>query len=58
MNAVPSMAVKEHQVLDPRVGGQAVHEVQLCHRGAAPASLLGVEFANAHESPCVRLLGE
>ena len=58
MDAVPPMPVEEHQVLDPRIVRQSIDEIQLRHRRAASASLLRVEFANAHESPCARLLGE
>ena len=58
MNAVPSMPVEEHQVLDPRIVRQSVDEVELRDGRAGAASLLGIEFANAHESSCARLLGE
>ena len=58
MDAVPSMSVEEHQVLDPRIVGQPVHEVELSDRRAGAAPLLGIEFANPHESSCARLLGE
>jgi hypothetical protein len=58
MDAVPSMPVEEHQVLDPRIVRQSVDEVQLSNRRPAAASLLGIEFANAHESSCARLLCE
>jgi hypothetical protein len=52
------MPVEEHQVLDPRIVGQPVDEEELGDRRAAAASLLRIEFANAHESSSARLLGE
>ena len=58
MDAIPSMPVEEHQVLDPWIVRQSVDEIQLCDRRSAPASLLRVELANAHESSSARLLGE
>ncbi len=58
MDAVPSMAVEEHQVLDPRIVGQPVDQVELSDGRPGSASLLGIKFANAHESSCARLLGE
>lgn len=57
MDAVPTMPVEEHQVLDPGVVRQTVNEVELCDRGAASTPFLGVEFANPHEWLCARLLG-
>jgi hypothetical protein len=44
------MPVEEHQVLDPRIVGQPVDEIELSDRRPTAASLLGIEFANAHES--------
>lgn len=58
MDAIPAMSVEEHQVLDPWIVRQSVDEIQLCDRRSAPASLLRVELANAHESSSPRLLGE
>ncbi len=56
MNAVPSMPVEEHQVLDPRILRQAVDQIELGDSRSGPAPLLGVEFANPHESSSARLL--
>jgi hypothetical protein len=58
MDAIPSMPVEEHQVLNPRVVRQAVNEVELRDRCTAPTSLLGIECADPHESPCAGLLAE
>jgi hypothetical protein len=58
MDAIPPMPVEEHQVLDPRVVRQPVNEIQLGDGRAAPTSLLGIECANPHESPCAGLLVE
>jgi hypothetical protein len=58
MDAIPSMPVEEHQVLDPRVVRQPVNEIELRDCSAAPTSLLGIECANPHESPCAGLLAE
>jgi hypothetical protein len=58
MEAVPAMPVEEHQVLDRGIVRQSVYEVELRDGGAAATPFLGVEFSNAHEWPCARLLGD
>ena len=56
MNAIPSMPVEEHQVLDPRILREAVDQIKLRDGRPASTPLLGIEFANPHESSSARLL--
>jgi hypothetical protein len=50
------MPVEEHQVLDPRILRHAVDQVELSDGRPASTSLLGIEFADPHESSGARLL--